>query len=40
MPIFCWIKRGFDRYLLRVAAQNKKMFGNGKLDCCKLNKKP
>lgn len=33
------MKRALDVYLERLTAENKKMFGAGRPDCCKLNAK-
>jgi len=34
------IKRSFNRYLERMAEENRKNFGNQRLDCCTINKRP
>jgi len=34
------LKENWDRYLERMAESNKKLYGNQRLDCCDLNKKP
>ena len=33
------IKEGYMRFLQNLAKENQKTFGDGKLDCCDLNKK-
>ena len=32
------IKDSFNRYLERMAEENRKEFGNGVPDCCKVNR--
>lgn len=32
------MKNFFKNFLKKIADENKKSFGNGKLDCCELNK--
>ncbi|HWT27783.1 MAG TPA: LDCC motif putative metal-binding protein [Mobilitalea sp.] len=39
MSIWKKIKRAVGRYLDNLAEENKKTFGEGKLDCCNLNNK-
>lgn len=34
------LKRKWNRYLEKMAAANEKSFGDGRLDCCSMNKKP
>lgn len=33
------MKKLFDKFLKKLEKANKENFGNGKLDCCDLNKK-
>ncbi len=37
MKIFGNIKKRWDAYLARLGEANKKNFGSGSLECCKLN---
>jgi hypothetical protein len=39
MSIWKRIKKSINHYLESMAEENKKSFGNGRLDCCQLNKK-
>lgn len=39
MGLWTRIKKAFQNYLNTLAEDNKKTFGEGKLDCCNLNKK-
>lgn len=39
MVLWKRIKNSIDRFLLQVADENKKSFGEGRLDCCQLNQK-
>lgn len=32
------IKNSFNNYLERVAKENKELFGDGRPDCCSLNR--
>lgn len=32
------VKKSFRDYLKRMEKENKKMFGDGKADCCALNR--
>ena len=32
------IKAAFNRYLERLAKENKELFGDGRPNCCKLNR--
>lgn len=32
------IKSSFNNYLIRVARENKELFGDGRPDCCSLNR--
>ena len=34
------LKRKWNLYLEKMAAANEKSFGDGRLDCCSMNKKP
>ncbi len=38
--IFAKIKKRFNNYLERMAEENKKNFGNQRLDCCSINTPP
>ncbi len=38
MGIWKRIKKAYNKFLLELAEENKKSFGEGKLDCCQLNK--
>ncbi|CAH2212200.1 LDCC motif putative metal-binding protein [Tepidibacter aestuarii] len=33
------MKKLFEKFLKKLEKANKENFGNGKLDCCELNKK-
>lgn len=37
MTLWKRIKKAFNNYLEQLSAENKKMFGDGRPDCCKLN---
>jgi hypothetical protein len=37
MSLWKRIKQAINNYLERVSAENKEMFGSGRLDCCNLN---
>ena len=39
MKIFESIKNGWEKFLKNLAKENKKSFGNERLDCCSLNKR-
>ena len=39
MKIFESIKNIWEKFLKNLAKENKKSFGNERLDCCSLNKK-
>ena len=39
MKIFESIKNRWEKFLKNLAKENKKSFGNEKLDCCSMNKK-
>ncbi|KPU43145.1 hypothetical protein OXPF_33950 [Oxobacter pfennigii] len=32
------IKKRYNEFIERLAKENEKSFGNGRLDCCQLNK--
>lgn len=32
------MKNSFKKFIKKIAKQNDKNFGNGKLDCCGINK--
>ncbi len=36
--MFKFIKNYFNKSIKKMAKENEKSFGNGKLDCCDLNK--
>jgi len=38
MKIFESIKNRWEKFLNNLAEENKKSFGNEKLDCCSMNK--
>ncbi|WP_279380753.1 LDCC motif putative metal-binding protein [Mobilitalea sibirica] len=38
MKLWTKIKKSFNNYLNHLAEENKKAFGEGKLDCCSLSK--
>lgn len=38
MKIFELIKNRWEKFLKNLAEENKKSFGNEKLDCCSMNK--
>jgi len=38
MSLWKRIKEAFKRYLERLGASNKELFGSGRPDCCTLNK--
>jgi hypothetical protein len=38
MKIWRKLKNSFNRFLENLAEENKKSFGNDKLDCCQLNR--
>lgn len=37
MSLWNCLKASLDAYLSRLATENKKMFGDSRPDCCKLN---
>lgn len=39
MKIFESIKNKWEKFLKNLAKENKKSFGNEKLDCCTMNKR-
>lgn len=39
LKIFDKIKKAINKFLENLAKENKESFGDGKLDCCDLNKK-
>lgn len=39
MKIFESIKNRWEKFLNNLAEENKKSFGNEKLDCCSMNKR-
>lgn len=39
MSILKKIKESYNKFLQNLAKENQKAFGNGKLECCDLNKK-
>ena len=39
MKIFKSIKNRWEKFLENLATENKKSFGNEKLDCCSMNKR-
>ncbi|WP_311370569.1 LDCC motif putative metal-binding protein [Anaerococcus hydrogenalis] len=39
MKIFKAIKNRWNKFLKKLAEENKKSFGDQKLDCCTMNKK-
>ena len=39
MKIFKSIKNKWEKFLENLAKENKKSFGNEKLDCCSMNKR-
>ena len=39
MKIFESIKNRWENFLKNLAKENKKSFGNERLDCCSLNKR-
>ena len=39
MKIFESIKNRLEKFLKNLAEENKKSFGNERLDCCSLNKR-
>lgn len=39
MKIFKLIKNRWNKFLKKLAEENKKSFGDQKLDCCTMNKK-
>ena len=39
MSIWKRIKAAANRYLERMAKSNKEFFGDGRPDCCKLNRR-
>lgn len=39
MKIFESIKNRWENFLKNLAKENKKSFGNEKLDCCSMNKR-
>lgn len=36
--MFKKIKRAITKYLEALAKENKELYGNGRMDCCNLNK--
>lgn len=38
MGLWKRMKKSYQKFLLELAEENKKSFGEGKLDCCQLNK--
>lgn len=38
MSLWNRMKVAWNKYLENLAEENKKSFGNGRLDCCQLNK--
>jgi hypothetical protein len=36
--MFKKIKSAINRYLEALAKENKELYGNGRMDCCNLNK--
>lgn len=39
MKIFELIKNKWEKFLKNLAEENKKSFGNERLDCCSMNKR-
>lgn len=39
MKIFESIKNRWEKFLKNLAKENKKSFGNERLDCCSINKR-
>lgn len=38
MTFWAKIKKSWNEFLEKMANENEKSFGGGKLDCCQLNK--
>ncbi len=39
MGLWKRIRKSYHKFLISLADENKKTFGEGKLDCCQLNRK-